>query len=183
MKYCLAIYIVLISMVCFGQSNITSLERTFNQHKNKGFKVALVKSMFSLDTDFGYDSDGHNPEQEYGVLVGYQNIPAYDIGFNTQVSYNKYTYLSESLRLEANVTYGINEMIHALAGINTNTYLGSSNNVYSEIGYQAGFGANIQNFNVSLVYYVINNSYDYGYYYDSADITLKGLEMAMGVTF
>jgi hypothetical protein len=182
MKYLISIYIVLFSLHCLAQSNTTELPRTFNEHKNKGVKLGMVKSIFDIEVENDFASDKTNAEQQYGVLIGYQHIPAYDIGFNVQAIYNVFNDEVDSLRIETNVAYGINEMIHVLGGINVHQYLNSYlTDLNSDLGYQVGVGANIQTFNVSLMYYNIENSTDD--FFAETSVRLAGVELALGVTF
>lgn len=192
----LSVLIVLLSSVSYAQTNYTDAPRqAVSYNKNEGIKLGLIKSFFKGELEItatdGFDSfsasTSDDVDQDIGLVVGYQMIRPYDVGFNTQLSYNMLEEDVNSIRLEGNIAYGINDMMHVLGGLNLNKFTGDDgvDEYDAEVGFQLGMGANIQMFNVSLMYYQIKNSVsesDSGITVD-ADITLKGLELGVGITF
>jgi hypothetical protein len=101
-------------------------------------------------------------------------------------------------RLEGNIAYGVNDMIHIFGGLNVNVLSSTDKEADkaleefdSEVGFQAGLGANIQNFNISLKYLQTKNSAEitefdeesFSFVTVEGEIVLRGIELSLGMTF
>jgi hypothetical protein len=164
--------IVLLSAQAMAQSNtMEAPSLSTSNNKTEGIKIAVIKSMLEAeleyssddtDTDDNISLNSADVEQSVGFLIGYQSTRAFELAYNIQLAYN----LAEvdnvdfnSIRLEGNLGYGFNDSFHLLGGINFVDYVGDVSEEYeTDLGLQFGGGANIQNFNVSLMYYLMRNS-------------------------
>lgn len=142
----------------------------------KGVRVGLVKT--NLDYELSASMTGVASEtrdldgkQKLGLFVGYAQIPVRALGVTAGVVYDSGEQNSiqnkgkkedaNFLRGEGSLTYGVNQNLYLLAGLNISYVLdgleGMQSDLYTEMktgfGLQAGIGGQInKNIGVDLVY-------------------------------
>ncbi len=164
----------------------------------QGVRVALVKSFFDAEVDFGDFSSSGDADQEYGFALGYAYIPVDDLGFILNSVYNFYDDEIENFRFEASVSYAASDILYIFGGFNTSTYtalfsnqtdlLGNRLDWSSEfgLGYQLGIGIQATDrLGISLAYYETNSAVQIE---SSAlnldtDLQMDGLELQLNATF
>lgn len=131
---------------------------------SSGFRLGLVKSMFDgkFEAKQGRTSVGVEAtdiDHDFGIALGYARIPVQEPGFTSRLLYTQFNQKVQSLRLEGNGTYGFNEYVHVLAGLNAHNYVKGVEGAGAGLGFQAGLGVQAtKNFGMDLTYVYLQNS-------------------------
>lgn len=200
MKYSILILmtILLSSLTTFAQMSTAYVE---DGDSSKGLRVAILKG----PRDIGFDSryEGYligvgngSYDSVYGLSVGYANIPVQSIGFTSNLAYLQFKSEfddSNAFRVDANVTFGLNELFVLKGGMNAVKFVGDS--LFSDfnpaLGVQAVVGVQVTpNFGFDVGYSLIKSSGSLPIYYNGSkfgdtdvNISISGLEVAAHGTF
>lgn len=154
---------------------------------SNGFRISLVKAFLDVKLEASDGSDSGSAkgdlDQEIGFALGYANININSIGFTSRLLYSTFERSLQSLRLDGNATFGFNEYLYGLGGINVHKFTNSgTNKLDAGIGFQAGVGTQVnKNFGFELAYIFTNNSASKGD--ESLDVQVSGLELSLHTTF
>lgn len=150
----------------------------------KGFRVEFLKSFLDGKVEDKYRSHSGKVYQNFSLGFGYANISDHAPGFLGRAIFTQHTSYSDSFRLDGNATYGVNDSIYFLGGLNLNKFLkGDAEKMDMGLGFQfgAGWQAN-PNFGVGLSYVFISNSMS-STAGSRVDFSAQGLELGVHGTF
>ncbi|MGZ3749218.1 MAG: hypothetical protein ACXVCD_17910 [Pseudobdellovibrionaceae bacterium] len=153
---------------------------------SKGLRVEFIKSFLDgklkvSDGTFS-DSVSDKVEFDFGLGFGYENIGVNAPGFITRLIFTQYNNKSNSIRIDGSGTYGVNENVYFLGGLNLHKFTKGADKLDIGFGFQFGAGFQInENFGLGLSYVTLNNSANVNGV--DLDFEAKGLELNLHGTF
>lgn len=163
-----------------------SINKAFNspsRQASKGIRVEFVKSF--LDGNLKIHDEiilSGEADHNFSLGVGYADIRVNQPGFTTRLIYTQFNSLSSSIRIDGNGTYGLNNNIYLLGGLNLHNFTSGPTQLDTGLGFQIGAGVQFtENFGAGLSFVSINNSAQIDG--SNVDFTAKGLELSLHATF
>lgn len=150
----------------------------------QGFRIDLIKAFLDVKLEVGgLGSDSEDADQEIGLGIGYAYIPVGSMGFLGRLVHTKFDEGAKSLRLDGNVTYGLNQNGYIFGGLNLHDYTNDElEDMDVGFGFQVGGGFQLtQNFGINLSYVIMNNDASINGY--DFELELKGFELSLNATF
>ena len=154
------------------------------QNLSHGMRISLLKSFFDgkLKDDNGNQASG-DVDTDFSFGIGYADINRNDIGYTTNLFITKFEESASSIRLDGNITYGFNQFVYGIGGLNINHFVdGLDADSSPSLGFQLGLGTQInRNFGLNLLYTELNNNIEGTF--EDLSLKINGIELGLNATF